>query len=257
VSAFERPIPFYKTVFLRSIGLVTPLAIWEWASQSGAVNERFVPPPTKVLPRAIELMTTGELTGHLWITLREIGIALGLSLIVGIILGTLIGRSRLIAGLAEPVVWFFLSTPLVAFVAVFVAMYGIGETTVIALGFLGGFVYITANTATGVREVDPVLMRTGRVFGAGRWAMFVKILVPSALPHIVTGIRLAIGRVIIGVLVGEFFASSGGLGYQVIAYGNFLRMTELWSVVVWLAVIGASANVISTALERRFSSWKA
>lgn len=254
--ALERQPSFFRISILRMVGLVVPIAIWEWASQSGTLNERLVPPPSVVLPRAAELMWTGELADDLVITLREIAIALALSLVVGIILGAIIGRSRFFAGLLEPLMWFFISTPLIAFVAVFVALYGIGSTTVIALGFLGGFVYIAANTATGVREVDPILLRTGKVFGAGRFATFVKILVPSALPHIVTGIRLAIGRVIIGVLVGEFFASGGGLGYQVIAYGNFLRMEELYAVIIWLAIIGATANIISTTIERRFSAWK-
>ncbi|MPZ22967.1 MAG: ABC transporter permease subunit [Dehalococcoidia bacterium] len=252
----QHHLQFGQDTLIRVLGLATPLAFWEWASQTERVNSVFLPPPSDVIPTALDLLFTGTLNEHINVTLQQVGVSLAGTILVGVVLGVVISRSKLIAQLAEPLVYAIIAAPNIAFVGIFIALFGLGSEAVIAQGFVGGFPYVAINAATGMRQVDSTLVRVGQVFGATGWKMALKILIPSAIPPIVAGIRLAIPRVVNGVIAGQLFAGAVGLGYQLAFYGNYLDTKEMYGVVVWLAVLGVTANFAFSAVESRFASWQ-
>ena len=114
-----------------------------------------------------------------------------------------------------------------------------------------------ASTRDGVRQVNPELINVGRVYGAPRLELVLKIIVPAAIPMIMAALRVGVGRVLVGVIVGEFFASGGGIGYLMVKYGNDLDMERVYAAVLWIVLVSLVLNGIFARIERSFVTWRA
>ena len=156
----------------------------------------------------------------------------------------------------DPFVWVLYSTPLVSFWPLFIIWLGIGVKTIIALAFLFSVVQIMINTMAGVRSIDPALVRCARSFNARSSDLFFKFTLPGAVLMIIAGLRLAIGRALIGIVVGELFSSNAGLGFHISYYGARLRFDDVFASLVVIVIVGISSTQAIRIVESRLVRWK-
>jgi NitT/TauT family transport system permease protein len=176
--------------------------------------------------------------------------------ISGVALGILLARSGRIDALLGGLIWFLYAAPVVVFTTLFIVVFGVGPMVPISLGILSGIVFVIASTRDGELAVGHELINVGRVFGANRLELSMKIIVPAAVPMIMAGLRVGVGRVLVGVIVGEYFASGSGLGYLIVKYGNDLDMEHVYAVVLWIILISVVLNGVFARIERAFVTWR-
>jgi len=242
-------------VLARFGGLAVPLLIWEAASRSGLLHSVFTPPFTRAVERMLELPIASP--GDFLMTGFEILASLIATGVSGIALGVLLARSDRIDALLGGLIWFIYAAPIVAFTTLFIVIFGVGPMVPICLGILSGIVFVIASTRDGVREVSLDLISVGRVFGAGRLGLALKIIVPAAIPMIMAGLRVGVGRVLVGVIVGEYFACGSGLGYLIVKFGNELDMERVYAAVLWIILVSVLLNAAFAHIERSFVTWRA
>jgi NitT/TauT family transport system permease protein len=184
-------------------------------------------------------------------------IAFVASALVGVPLGVAMGWNRPAEYALDPFIWLLYSTPLVSFWPLFIIWLGIGTKTIIALAFLFSVVQVVINTMAGVRSIDPVLIRCARSFNARTVDLFFKFTLPGALLMIIAGLRLAVGRALIGVVIGELFSSNAGLGFHISYYGARLRFADVFAGLFMVVVVGICTTQVIRLMEARLTRWKA
>jgi len=247
----------YDSVLLGSIGLVIALAVWEMASRFRWADPVLISSPTLVAQALKDWAASGALWRDLTTSLWELFVAFGASALVGIPLGVAMGWNKPAEYALDPFIWMLYTTPIVSFWPLFIIWLGIGAKAIIALAFLFSVVQIVINTTAGVRGIDPVLVRCARSFNARTIDLFFKFTLPGALLMIVAGLRLALGRALIGVVVGELFSSNEGLGYHISYYGAKLRFADVFASLFVIVVVGVASSQLIRLLEARMARWKA
>jgi NitT/TauT family transport system permease protein len=200
---------------------------------------------------------SGILFRDLGTSLWELAIAFVASALVGIPLGVAMGWSRPAEYALDPFIWVLYSTPLVAFWPLFIIWLGIGMKTIMALAFLFSVVQVIINTMAGVRSIDPVLIRCARSFNARTSDLFFKFTLPGALLMIIAGLRLAVGRALIGVVIGELFSSNAGLGFHISYFGARLRFADVFAGLFMVVAVGICTTQMIRIAETRLTRWKA
>lgn len=251
-----RAVASLSRAFLRVVIILAFLAAWQALTSLALVNRTIVPPPGQVASKIVTLFFQPKLFESLLLTLEEVGIALGISLALGIPAGAAMAASPRFASLVAPYVTLLLAAPMVSFIPLIVMVTGISMWSVIAVGVLASIALVAVNTRAGVENIDPLLRTVARTFGHGWLATFFKLTLPGALPYIVVGVRLAAGRAILGVVVGEFFAGTAGLAYRAAEFQNFLQMDALYATVFWLATLGVVINLGASVIEAKLSRWR-
>jgi len=241
---------------LGSLGLVGALLLWEIAARFRWADPVLISSPTGVALAMREWASTGVLWRDLGTSLLELLFAFAASAIIGIPLGVIMGWNRATEYALDPFVWLLYSTPIVSFWPLFIIWLGIGVKAIIALAFLFSIVQIIINTMAGVRGIDPVLVRCGRSFNASTWDLFFKFTLPGALLMIIAGLRLALGRALIGVIVGELFSSNAGLGFHISFYGARLRFSDVFAGLFVVVLVGVGLTQLIRFLEARIVRWK-
>lgn len=245
-----------KPVALGIASFTVILLLWESVVRLGWVNPFFVSQPSAVAATLSRAARSGELGHNIAVSFREFAIGYGLSIVAGILAGALAGRFRTVEYALDPFLWFLYSAPLIAFYPIFVLWFGLGVPTVIALAFLLSFPQIAASTLNGFQNVNPGLIRAARSFGAGETDLLWKVVLPASVPMVIAGLRLGIGRALMGVVVGELFGATAGLGYSISYYGGLLKTTEMIASLVVVVVLGVLCTQGLSALEARFDSWR-
>lgn len=246
----------YVGVALGMAGLVGALLIWEIAARMKWADPVLISSPTMVAVALKEWALSGELFRDLGTSLLELLIGFGASALIGIPIGVIMGWSRHTEYALDPFIWLLYSTPIVSFWPLFIIWLGIGAKAIIALAFLFSVVQIIINTMSGVRGIDPVLIRCARSFNARTADLFLKFTLPGALLMIIAGLRLALGRALIGVVVGELFSSNAGLGYHISYYGAKLRFADVFAGLFVVVVLGVGTSQAIRLLESRLLIWK-
>ena len=232
------------------------LLAWESVVRLGWVNPFFVSQPSAVAASLSRAARSGELGNNFAVSLREFAIGYGLSVVVGILTGALAGRFRTVEYALDPFLWFLYSAPLIAFYPIFVLWFGLGVPTVIALTFLLSVPQIAVSTLNGIQNVNPGLIRAARSLGAAEGDLLWKVVLPASVPMMIAGLRLGIGRALMGVVVGELFGATAGLGYSISYYGALLKTTDMIASLVVIVVLGVLCTQGLSALEARFDSWR-
>ena len=180
------------------------------------------------------LFLSGDLVRHVAVSALEFAIGFGLATVLGVALGFAMATNRAVQDSLDPWVSFFYSSPLVALIPFFILVFGVGISSKIAIIFLVSIFPILLNAFAGIRAADETLLEVGAAFNCTRWQVFQKILVPAALPYIVVGLRLGIGRALTGVVVAELFGSTAGLGWLIGTAGqSFDTPTVLFGVLMF------------------------
>jgi ABC-type nitrate/sulfonate/bicarbonate transport system permease component len=245
----------HRTALTRLIAVVAFLGLWEWAVRSGSVSPLFLSSPIVVMERLIDVFATGIIWPHLWASGKVALIGFGIAVAIGVPLGILMGRNRLARDTLEPFIMAKYSAPTVAFLPLLILWLGIDLWSKVALVALGAVFVIIINTETGVSNVDRRLIETARSFCARERDILLKVVLPAALPFIIAGFRLAIGRVLIMVVVAEFYASTAGIGYLIFQAGASYETADLFVGVVILAGAGVILNSALRMVEMRLAPW--
>jgi NitT/TauT family transport system permease protein len=237
--------------------LVAVAIVWQVAASTGLVNDFLTSSPLLIGESLVEQVSSGLLLRSVAISAMELVIGFGLAGVVGVVLGLVMGRYRYVEYAIEPYVWLLYSAPVVALFPLLVLLLGLGSPTVIAITFLMSVVPVIVNSMQGVRNVDPTLLQAARSFGASEAAMLGKVILPASVPTIMAGLRLGVGRALVGVVVGEFFAGDGGIGYNISSFASRLGTTDVLASVFVVIVAGVALNLLSRRLERLADSWRA
>ena len=240
----------------RGIALVLLLGLWETLSRVGWFDPFYAPPPSQVGQVLFELVATGELWPHL----RATGIAAFAGLLLGLGLGIGLGfaaaLSPLLAELLEPVMILLNAIPRVILAPLFVIWLGIGLASKLALATILGAVLIFFSVSNGIREVDQRLVERVRTLGGGRRVLMREVYIPSVTAWVLGNFQVAVGFAFTGAVVGEFVASSRGLGYLLqfaqTTYNAALTIALIFVIMVFVLVLFA----LSERLERRLLAWR-
>lgn len=241
----------WERTWIGGTAVVAFLILWEVASPLGLVRVAYVSRPSLVAKVFIELAASGEVFQHLIVSLEEFIIGFILAMVVGIPLGIVLGRYRFPSLLFDPMLMALYTMPRLAMMPLLVVWFGVGLGATIAVVFLGAIFPILVNTSVGIREVDPIWVRAVRSFGGNEWDIFKKVLLPGAVPHMMVGIRLGVGRGLLGMVVGEMYASTAGIGGQIALYGMSFRTAELIALIAVVSLLG----FLSVDLIRRAEEW--
>jgi ABC-type nitrate/sulfonate/bicarbonate transport system permease component len=239
------------------IELIVVLVVWDvLIARMEVVSPLFFPAPTNIWVEMQKLVQSGELWPHLMFSLRNLSVGYLLGAGLGIFLGLIIGASGILERLWGPIVWSAYSTPIITIRPLLIIWFGFGWTALAFLVFLSAIFPVLINTMAGVHEVETSLLRAGRVFGASRLQLYTKIILPSTVPYILTGLRLAVGSALIGMLVGELVSSNLGLGY-IVAMGsyNFNMSKAFCGIIILVALSLVLVNSIRW-LEDRVVPWR-
>jgi NitT/TauT family transport system permease protein len=243
-------------ILLGVVSFAVILLIWESIVRLSLANPFFISQPSAIAASLSRAARSGELWHNLAVSLREFAIGYGASVIIGVLAGALAGRFRIVEYALEPFLWFLYSAPLIAFYPIFVLWFGLGVPTVIAMTFLLSVTQITASTLNGFQNVNPALLRAARSFGATERDLLWKVVLPASVPMVIAGLRLGIGRALMGVVVGELFGATAGLGYSISYYGALLKTTDMIASLVVIVVLGVLCTQGLSLLEARFDSWR-
>lgn len=238
------------------LGVALFLALWEAACRWGGVGPIFLSPPTAVAREALALARSGELGLHLRASGAEFGLGFLLAAVTAVPLGLLAGWHRPLQFTLDPILSAFYVTPRVALLPIIVLWVGVGLASKVLIVFLGAFFPICLNTIAGVRTVDPRHLRVARSFRAGPLRTLRTIIVPSCVPFILAGLRLGVGRALVGVVVAELFAGAAGVGFLISVAGAVFRTDRVLVGVLVLMVFGVLANALLTHLEGRVERWR-
>ena len=232
------------------------IVLGAWEAYGRSLNPIFLSYPTAVAAAFVDLIADGELLVALLQSFEGFAIGFVAAIVVGIVVGILIGRNRFAYLTVEPYVTALYNTPSVAIIPLIQLWFGLGLLAKVVIVFLSAFFPIVINTYSGVRNTSRASVDVVRAYGATDRQVMTKVVLPSAVPFIMSGLRLAVGRGVIGVVVAEFFTALSGLGGMIVVFSNTFDTAKLFVPVLTLVAAGLALTSLAKALERRFSSWK-
>lgn len=240
----------------RLLGPLALLVLWQVASSTGLISARVLAAPAAVLATGYDLVASGDLQHHLWVSLGRVvrGLALGSG--IGLCLALLSGLFRTGEDLLDPPIQMLRTLPVLALVPLFILWFGIGETPKIAMVALGTFFPIYLNTYAGIRSIDTKLVEAASSLGLGRAGLIAHVILPGALPSALVGFRYSLGVAWLVLVISEQINASAGIGYLMTNAREFLR-TDI--IVVGLAVyslLGLGSDLLVRTLERTVLSWR-
>ncbi len=234
---------------------VTLLVVWEVLAQAGWLSPQVLPAPSKVVRTAFKLVTTGSLLNDLGISLLRAVAGFAIGGAIGFALGTLVGFSRIAEAAIDRSVQMIRAIPFLAALPLVIVWLGVGEAEKIFLVALGVTFPIYINTTLGIRQVDPKLIELGRIQGLGTVELIRRIILPGALPSILTGVRYALATAWLALVVAETIGAQSGIGFLAMDAREFLRTDVIVLTIVIYALIGVAADAIARLLERRLLAW--
>ncbi len=189
-------------------------------------------------------------------TLYPFFVGMIISVIAGVVLGIAMAQSRLFEYIIDPFVNAFYAIPRIALVPLIMLWAGLDTTGKIVILVSNAIFPVIINTYAGIRDVRGAILEVGKAYGATRPQIFFKILLPSAVPFIMTGIRLTVGQAIIGIIVAEFLTAQTGLGGMIVYYANLFATAKLFVPIIVIGVLGVALTELVQFAERRFSRWR-
>jgi NitT/TauT family transport system permease protein len=242
---------------LGSIAVAIFLLVWELAGNVYQwVNPMFMSAPSLIWKAAVQLFGTGEIWNDLRVSSIEFAWGYVLSVVVGVPFGIAIGWYKRFAYTCDPFVNAMNATPRVALLPLVIIWLGIGILSKVGIIFLGAVFPLIINTRDGVKTTPHNLLTAARSFGASEWQIFTSVVIPSTVPFILTGLRLAIGRALIGVMVGELYAATAGIGFMITVAGATFQTDKVFVGVLIFAISGMVATDLVDRAERRFDRWR-
>jgi ABC-type nitrate/sulfonate/bicarbonate transport system permease component len=239
--------------------IVTLLLIWELLPHLvtlSAGTQLFFTTPSAVAGTLWQMFATGSIWAPLKVSASGFAFGLGLAIVVALPLGVLLGRSRTLNAMFDPFVTAFNATPRLVFIPLIMLWLGLGLWSKVVIVFIGALFPLLINTYEGVRNSDKVLINVVRSFGASEWAIARLVVLPNSLPYIVAGLRLAIGRAVLGVVVAEFFGSEDGLGVLMVQASGQYQVDVVFAGLIVFATLSLFMTGLVQLLEQRLTRWR-
>jgi ABC-type nitrate/sulfonate/bicarbonate transport system permease component len=231
--------------------LVALVLLWYLGTAHWGVSHLLLPNPVKVWEELKDVLATSEYVPDLKVTLTELVVAFAISCTSGITLGYFISRSPFAIRVFEPLLAGIYSVPIILFLPLYVLFFGLGPGSKIALGTTISFFPIILNTIAGFGYVDRIFITAARSMGASDVQMFRYVLLPAALPVILTGLRIGFTVALLSILGSETIASLAGLGHRIVHLAEGMETARMFAYIAFAVVIAATLNTITTTLERR------
>ncbi len=231
------------------------IIVWEALAQAGWLSPQVLPAPSKVVRTAFKLTINGTLLSDLGVSLLRAAVGFAIGGGIAFALGVAVGFSRLAEAFIDRTVQMIRAIPFLALLPLVIVWFGVGEGEKIFLVSLGVAFPIYINTVLGIRQVDPKLVELGHVQGLSQWALIRRIVLPGALPSILTGIRYSLATAWLALVVAETVGAQSGIGFLAMDAREFLRTDVVVLTIVIYALIGVAADAVARALERRLLAW--
>jgi NitT/TauT family transport system permease protein len=255
VAAERRRKQSLHNFIIRIVSLATALAIWQVVGLN--TDPVLFTTPTKVAVAAVDMVWSGELWQALWPSLIVLCIGLSLAIVFGIAVGLLLARFHILDVGLMVYITFLYSIPSVALVPLIVLWAGYEMTAKVIILFLFAFFPMVINTYQGVKAVDPKLLEVGRAFRCSERQLWGNIILPASLPFIVTGIRLAVGRGMIGMVLADLYTAISGIGYLIVRTAGVLEVDRMFVPIVTLGLLGVTLTAILRQVEKHVAPWTA
>ncbi len=260
VAEASRLFKFYLNQEKKILGTAAVtlfLIIWELVGNTfQLINPMFMSAPSLVGKAAVQLFASGEIYNDLYISGIELFWGYLLSAVVAVPFGISIGWYKKVAYIFDPFVNAMNATPRVALLPLVIIWLGIGILSKVGIIFLGAVFPILINARDGVKTTPLNLLTAARSFGASEWMLFKTVVLPSTVPFILTGLRLGLGRAIVGVMVGELYAATAGIGFMITVAGATFQTDKVFVGVLIFALTGMIGTELLSRLERRFNKWR-
>jgi NitT/TauT family transport system permease protein len=242
----------HARTLISALAVMTFLALWQIAPAAGWVKVTYVSQPSRVLAAGFEIVRSEGFPRDLWVSFTEFAAGFALAVVIGVPLGLLLGTSGKVRSFVDPPLMAIYATPYLALLPILVVWLGIGMGSKIAAVFAGGLFPIVVNSMAGVRQVERSWVLAAQSFGATRGDLFRKVILPSALPSAVIGVRLGLSRAVLAVVVAEMYVAQAGIGYQIMRVGSAFRIDALLFYVVLVSVVGYAATSVVRWMEVRW-----
>ena len=243
-----------KAGTLRLLSLIVLGLVWEVVGRTQ--NPHLLPPLSRVLTTWIELLLSGQLFQALGVSLQALVLGFLLSVVFGVPLGLLMGRYRRLESFLNIYMTALLTVPMISFIPFLVIAFGLGLHSRVWIVFLFAFVIIAINTTAGVRNVEPSYMEMARSFGAREGELFVKVVLPAALPMIMAGIRLGMGRAVLGMVTSEMILAVVGFGAMLMTFGASFNSPALFATLLTIILLAVALLALVQYVDRRLSPWR-
>jgi ABC-type nitrate/sulfonate/bicarbonate transport system permease component len=252
-------LTFYKEHrrFIRgAYSVIFALITWELVGRYVLTSKLMFAPFSVVMIEFMKLWATGELPRDIFVSFTELSVGFAISAIVGVIIGSLIAVSDTVGEHLDPHINALYATPLVAFSPILILVFGIGPPAIISIVFLLAVFPVIINTTAGIKSTDASHIEAARSFSATRFEIFRLVLVPSALPFIVAGLRLGIGRGLVGIFVGELSGAREGLGYLISVSSQVFNVPAMFVGILVLSASGVLVVALLEYIEAKIAPWR-
>ncbi|MEE9568642.1 MAG: ABC transporter permease [Candidatus Binatia bacterium] len=236
------------------ISAVLLLMAWQLVSMS--VHQVILPAPMRVATSFVKLTQSGELPMAVLVTLWPLLEGLALACVAGVSVGLLLGLFPTLARLVDPYVFIFWSTPTIALLPLIIVWFGIDHLAQVIFVFLSAFFPLIINTEAGVRQVESSLTDVVLSLGGNKSEILRIVVIPSTLPYIFSGLRIAIGRSIVGIIIAQLLIVATGIGYMLQFYGETLQLHKYFTPLIVTALLAVALNQLLGFAERRIIRWK-
>jgi len=255
VAARRRRNKQIQTIAIRCTSLAIVLTLWQVFGAN--IDPVLFTTPSKIAAAAVTMIGSGELWTYLWPSLVVLAIGLTLAATIGIAIGLLLARFWVLDVAFGVYITFLYSTPSVALVPLIVLWAGFETTAKVVILFLFAFFPMTINTYQGVKNVDTKLIEVGRAFRCSEAQLWTNIVLPGALPFIVTGLRLAVGRGLIGMVLADLYTAISGIGYLIVRTASTYQVDKMFVPIVTLGLLGVTLTALLRLLEIKVAPWTA
>jgi ABC-type nitrate/sulfonate/bicarbonate transport system permease component len=232
------------------------LALWEITSRLAILSPRYFPPPTVVGAALVGHLATGDLGAEMLVTLTRLVLAFAIAAVPGVPLGLIMGMARPVRDAVDPYIAFLFPVPKIALLPLLLILLGVGEPAFVLTGAISAFFQIVISTLAGVQTMDPRFLEVGRNYGAHGARLFLKVILPAALPSIFTGLRLGLGLALVAIVAVEFIAAKSGLGHLVYRHWQMLSTPEMYAAFALVGALGLLLTRGLSALQRRLLAWQ-
>lgn len=241
------------------LAIATPLALlgaWELAAFTGVLDARLFSPPSAIAVQAVGMIASGELWTHVTATVARLSVGLFFGAVIGIIAGLLMGVWRPLRAALEPMFTALYALPKIAILPLLLLIFGLTETPKILAVVISVFFVVQINTLAGIIQIDGRITEAARAYQATGWKLFRFVLLPAALPAIITGLRVSAGMAVIVITAVEFVASNSGLGYLIWNSWQLFQPARMFVGLITVSMIGALVTGLVILLERALLPWQ-
>src|SRR5262245_63267126 len=246
----------HRKVLLGSLAVALFFAAWQAVFLVVPFNPLFISKPSLILESFVDLLVGGDLLRDLAVSAVPFVYGFGAAVVVGVAVGIVMGWRVRVGYALDPLMTIFYASPLVALAPLVIVFFGVGVSGKAIIIFLLSVFPFIFNAHVGVRAVDPLLLNVVRSMGGSERDLYLKVLIPSVLPYIVAGARIAVGRGLIGILVGEFFAASEGIGYAIARFGDLFALDKMFACILVIMVIAVVLTEGIRWAERAAFPWR-